>query len=66
MKIAGALLMLGVFLAVMLLGPELRQSTAPDDAVRLPAMSNVPPPGTLHVEVAPTESQQAKSNEGQP
>lgn len=65
LKIAGALLMLGVFLLVMLLGPELRQSSMPDDAVRLPAMSNIPPPGSLHVEVEPAESRQAESNEGQ-
>jgi hypothetical protein len=57
LKIAGSLLMLGLFLAAMLLGPELRQITAPSDAMRLPAMSNVPPPGSLQVEVESAEAQ---------
>lgn len=60
LKITGALVMLGLFLAVMLLGPELRQDTLPPDAVRLPAMSNVPPPGSLHVEVQPNEAPRAE------
>lgn len=65
LKIVGALVMLGLFLAVMLLGPELRQSSVPADAVRVPAMSNVPPPGSFGIEVEPTAPPQAESSGGQ-
>ena len=57
LKIAGALAMLGLVLAVMLLGPELRQSAAPTDSMRLPSMSNLPPPGSLQVEIERTEGE---------
>jgi hypothetical protein len=55
--------MLGLFLAVMLFGPALRDSPVSNDSMRLPAMSNVPPPGSLHVELEPSPAQVAHPDE---
>lgn len=49
LKVAGALVLLGLFMAVMLLGPALRTPVV-DDSIHVPAMTNVPPPGSLHIE----------------
>ena len=49
-KAAGILLLLAVFIGVMFLGPALRKPPEAEPGVDVPAMSNIPPPGSLHFE----------------
>jgi len=50
LKAAGLLLLMGVFAAASFLGPALRR--APEPGLQLPTMTNIPPPGSLHIETA--------------
>ena len=47
-KAAGLLFLLAGFLGVMLLVPTLRRAPTSVPTVDVPAMSNVPPPGSVH------------------
>lgn len=49
-KMAAALFLLAAFVGVLLLGPVLRKAPDPGPPADVPAMSNVPPPGSLHIE----------------
>lgn len=49
-KMAAALLVLAAFVGVLLLGPVLRKAPDPGPPANVPSMSNVPPPGSLHIE----------------
>lgn len=51
----GLLLIVLAIGAVLLLVPALRKPPVTDSFVNLPAMSNPPPPGSLHIETAPAE-----------
>ncbi len=50
-KAAGVLLLLAVSIVVMLVGPALRKEPDGGPPADVPAMSNPPPPGSLHIEM---------------
>jgi hypothetical protein len=49
-KAAGLLLVIGAVGVALFLGPALRKGPDVESPVNLPAMSNIPPEGSLHVE----------------
>jgi hypothetical protein len=52
LKAAGLLLVMGAVAAAMFLGPALRRPPELGPHMQLPAMTNVPPEGSLHIETA--------------
>lgn len=49
-KAAGVLVLFAVFVGAMLIGPALRRPPNPGPPADVPAMTNVPPAGSLHIE----------------
>jgi hypothetical protein len=50
LKAAGLLLVMGAIAAALFLGPALRPAPELGPPMQLPAMSNIPPEGSLHIE----------------
>ena len=51
LKAAGLLMVMAAIAAALFLGPALRRAPEPGP-MHLPAMSNIPPEGSLHIETA--------------
>ena len=52
LKAAGLLILLGAVAAALIFGPALRRPPRTESPTELPAMTNIPPAGTLHIETA--------------
>jgi hypothetical protein len=52
LKAAGLLLVIGAIAAALFLGPALRRAPELGPPMQLPAMTNIPPEGSLHIETA--------------
>jgi hypothetical protein len=63
LKAAGLLLMMAALAAVLFLGPALRRAPDPGPPMQLPAMTNIPPEGSLHIETAAEGAPQAAATE---
>ena len=56
LKAAGWLMLLGAVAAALIFGPALRRAPQTESPTQLPAMTNIPPAGTLHIETAAEDS----------
>lgn len=52
LKAAGLLLVMGAIAAALFLGPALRRPPELGPPMQLPAMTNIPPRGSLHIDTA--------------
>lgn len=52
LKAVGLLLLMGALAAALFLGPALRRAPELGPPVRVPAMSRIPPEGSLHIDTA--------------
>lgn len=59
LKAAGVLIVMGAIAAALFLGPALRRAPELGPPMRLPAMTNIPPEGSLHIEAAAKSAPQA-------
>jgi hypothetical protein len=63
LKATGMLLVMGAIAAALFLGPALRPAPELGPPVQLPAMTNIPPQGSLQIEAAAEAAPQAAEAE---